>query len=104
MTEWGIARLHRTDGAKVVMLVDWFCKMQDGGSPEVEYGVVEFAEKNPSDADFIPFDDLTEQQVLAWVHQIVDKAAIESRLKAQIEAQKTPVLVSELPWQVPTGD
>jgi hypothetical protein len=46
----------------------------------------------------VPYANLTEQQVLAWVWEGVDKAATEAALAAQIEAQKNPVSASGTPW------
>jgi hypothetical protein len=46
-----------------------------------------------------PYEDLTQEQVLGWVWESVDKDAIEANLTAQIEAQKNPVSVTGVPWE-----
>jgi hypothetical protein len=46
----------------------------------------------------VPYDSLTEADVLAWVWTSVDKQAAEAALAAQIEAQKNPVQVAGVPW------
>jgi hypothetical protein len=48
--------------------------------------------------DFVPFDDLTEADVLAWVYESVDKDATEESLASQIEDQKAPQTVAGTPW------
>jgi hypothetical protein len=46
----------------------------------------------------VAYASLTEQQVLAWVWESVDKAATEAALAAQIDAQKNPVTAAGVPW------
>ena len=54
-----------------------------------------------SDPTFIPFDDLTEEQVKQWVLDTMGEeqvAALQANLNNQIEAQKHPVTATGLPW------
>ena len=53
---------------------------------------------DPTAEGFVPFDQLTEANVLEWVQGAVDVEAIESQLAAQIEQQKEPPIVTGLPW------
>jgi hypothetical protein len=46
----------------------------------------------------VPYDNLTEADVLAWVYESVDKDAIEAGLTAQIDEQKAPQTVAGVPW------
>jgi hypothetical protein len=48
--------------------------------------------------DFVPFESLTEADVLAWVYESVDKDATEASLASQIEDQKAPQTVAGTPW------
>ena len=47
---------------------------------------------------FVNYDTLTEETVLGWLWQKVDKEAVEAALTAQINAQKAPVSANGLPW------
>jgi hypothetical protein len=47
---------------------------------------------------FKPYDEVTEAEVLAWVHASVDKDATEAALAAKIEADKNPTSAAGTPW------
>jgi hypothetical protein len=52
----------------------------------------------PNPASFVPFDQLTQDEVLGWIWANgVDKAATEAAVEAQLELQKHPVTVSLAP-------
>ena len=61
------------------------------------YGTCGFS-PDPTSPDFVPYADLTEADVLAWVYESVDKDATEAALTANIEEQKNPVTETGLPW------
>lgn len=98
--KWGISQAKRTQDTKVVLVVEWFCEAKEGRFHEVQYGTVELDDKNPSSPDFIPFEQITEQQMLDWVFDKIDKNAVEEKMTHLINEQKTPSLVTELPWQI----
>jgi len=54
----------------------------------------------PNPASFVPYDQLTQNEVLGWIWANgVDKDATEAAVQQQIELQKHPVVVSPpLPW------
>ena len=54
----------------------------------------------PNPANFVPYDQLTQNEVLGWIWANgVDKAATEAAVAQQIYLQKNPVVVSPpLPW------
>ena len=54
----------------------------------------------PNPASFVPYDQLTQNEVLGWIWANgVDKAATEAAVQQQIYLQKNPVVVSPpLPW------
>lgn len=62
------------------------------------YGYADF--NSPSPEDFVAFESLTEEQVLAWVWANgVNKEETEESLAEAIEAQKNPpVVVLPNPW------
>ena len=62
------------------------------------YGACSFT-PDPSAADFVAYDSLTEADCLQWCWDNgVDKDATEASLTANIEAQKNPVSGSGVPW------
>ena len=54
----------------------------------------------PNPASFVPYNQLTQNEVLGWIWANgVDKAATEAAVQQQIYVQKNPVVVSPpLPW------
>ena len=61
------------------------------------YGAVNVAQPNPQ--NFIPYEDVTEQEVIAWLEQILPIEAMQSSLEANIALQINPVEVTlPLPW------
>jgi len=61
------------------------------------YGTVGFTPDADADG-FIAYDDLTEADVLGWVHEEVNQAETEAALAADIAGQKTPVTTDGVPW------
>jgi hypothetical protein len=46
----------------------------------------------------VPFDQLTEADVLSWVYTQIDKDAIETDVQARLEAKLNPTVVAGVPW------
>jgi hypothetical protein len=65
------------------------------------YGAVNVSQPNPQ--NFIPYEDVTEEEVINWLEQVLPVAAMQSGLEANINLQINPVEVTlPLPWmQVP---
>lgn len=56
--------------------------------------------KAPKGAAFVAYEDVTEAQVLEWCFNSgLDKTACEAIVQAQIDAMRTPALVSGTPWE-----
>lgn len=94
---WTIAQLehHTADGG--VIVAHWRVNAVDGDHSASAYGTASFT-PDPSSPDFIPYDNLTEADVLGWVYNQVDKVAIEDSLTGKIEADKNPTTATGLPW------
>ena len=105
MTTWTIATLERDlqpadmDGAVVV--AHWRASASETVGEDTfsasSYGTVGFT-PDPTDPDYVPYADLTEEVVLGWVWESVDKDATEAALAAKIEAEKNPTSGSGVPW------
>lgn len=98
MITWKLAQVKRTQSTNVVVIVEWCCEAKDEGFHEVMYGQTQLDDTDPTSPDFILFENLTEQQLLDWVFSKIDKAGIEQKLTAIIEDQKSPELISGMPW------
>jgi hypothetical protein len=97
MTTWTIAQLERNTSDGGVVVAHWRVTATDGDYSASAYGTAGFT-PDPTAPDFVPFDDLTEADVLAWVYESVDKDATEESLASQIEDQKAPQTVAGTPW------
>jgi len=97
MATWTIATLERELADGGVTVAHWRCTDVDGDFSASSYGTVGFT-PDPTASDYIAYDSLTEANVLAWVHESVDKDATEAALTAKIEADKNPTSGSGVPW------
>lgn len=81
----------------VVVTVFWRCNGEQDGFNGTAYGSC--AVPAPS-ADFTPYSDLTQEQVLGWIWANgVDKDATEAAVQQQIDNQINPPIVQlPLPW------
>ena len=96
-TTWSIGQLDRNAANGGVTVAHWNVTAVDGDYSSSAYGTVGFT-PDASAPGFVPYANLTEAEVLAWVWGSVDKAAAEASLEAQIEAQKNPVTLNGVPW------
>ena len=97
MATWTIATLERNTADGGVVVAHWRVTEQDGDYTASAYGTCGFT-PDASAEGFVPFEQLTEADVLAWVYASVDKDATEAALVADIEQQKAPVTATGLPW------
>ena len=102
MATWTISLTEYTNDAdKGVVTVHWRVTAEETVGEETytasAYGTCGFT-PDASSPDFVPYDQLTEANVLAWVWSSMDKDATEAALAAKIEEQKAPATVSGLPW------
>ena len=97
MATWTIGTLERELADGGVTVAHWRCTDVDGDFSASSYGTVGFT-PDPTASDYIAYDSLTEANVLAWVHESVDKDATEAALTAKIEADKNPTSGSGVPW------
>jgi hypothetical protein len=98
MITWTISQLdrHADDGG--VIVAHWQATSVDGEYSASIYGTASFS-PDPDAPGFIPYDELTEDEVLGWVwNDGVDKDATEAALDAQIEALINPTTLTGVPW------
>ena len=69
-TQWSIGDMMRKDSDGGVFLVYWSLTAQSDGSPSysAQEGGKLRCNPDPSASDYIPYADLTENDVLGWVY------------------------------------
>ena len=97
MATWTIANLERNTADGGVTVAHWRATMQDGDYSASAYGTCSFTPDASADG-FVPYENLTEEQVIVWVWGQVDKIATEAALAAKIDAEKNPTTEAGLPW------
>lgn len=95
---WRIGQLDRNAANGGVTTAHWNVTVVSDEHSASFFGMTGFT-PDPDAPNFVPYADLTEGNVLGWVWGSVDKASIEAKLKAQIEAEKTPVTLIGVPWK-----
>jgi hypothetical protein len=99
---WSISQLdckpQELNEQNYVIVAHWQCVGNDGNYASSVYNTCSFSVEEK--ADFVPYQDLTEQMVLGWIWASgVDKAATEAAVEQMIENQINPPVVSPpLPW------
>ena len=99
MTTWTISILERELSDGGVVVAHWRATAVDGDFSASSYGTCGFT-PDPSSADWVAYDSITEEMALGWCWAELDKDAIEASLSANIEAQKNPTQASGVPWQI----
>jgi len=90
---WNISQLDRQTSDDFVTTAHWQAVATDGDYSASVYSTCSW-EGEPT----VAYESLTQDDVLAWVWQSVDKEAVEAALEAQIADQKAPKIARGLPW------
>ena len=94
---WTIANLERNTADGGVTVAHWRCEGVDGETTASSYGTTSWT-PDASASDFIAFDSLTQDAVLAWVWNTVVKADVETAIADKINAELNPTTTAGLPW------
>jgi hypothetical protein len=94
---WTIAELERNTADGGVTVAHWRCEGVDGEATASSYGTTSWT-PDASASDFIAFDSLTQDAVLAWVWNTVVRADIEQAIADKINAELNPTTTAGLPW------
>ena len=96
--EWCQTTPDSADPAKAVLQTGWRANATDESYNATIYSTCTLPPADP--ASFIPYSQLTQDEVLGWIWANgVDKDATEAALAQQIENQKNPpVIQPPLPW------
>jgi hypothetical protein len=104
-TVWDIVNMERhlpdgetcPDGA--IYTVHWTASLEEDGETAGAYGSIGLGEPNPS--SFVPFNQLTKEEVVGWVLSAlgVDQVvSIEEALYNQIQQRLHPTSATGVPW------
>lgn len=84
-----------------VVTSHWTLTATDGTYTGSAYGTASF-EVDPAKSNYVPYADLTLDQVIAWTQDALGEeqvASYEANVASQIEAQINPTIVTPpLPW------
>ena len=92
---WSVVQMDRQVADGFVTTVHYTVSAVDGEFTASTYGTVGFTKE---EMDYVPFEELTPEQVIGWVKDSLGQETVEEALATQIEAQKNPVSESGLPW------
>ena len=98
---WSIVQLQRHTSDGLVITAHWQAVKESDGKRARVYGSIGLPMKDPSDPSFIPFDELTEEVVLSWVHAALGDEQVktyEASLDAQLDALINPPILKGMPW------
>jgi hypothetical protein len=94
-TTWTITQCDRLTADNFITTAHWTATATDGDYTASIYSTCSWADGSPT----IPYSDVTESEVLAWVWDSgVSKDATEAALAQNIELQKNPVTATGTPW------
>lgn len=107
MVDWKVQNMIRHADNGGVVIVYWKASIAEDYTvgdnthhinPQ-ETGQAQFT-PDPTADGFIPFDSLTEADVLAWVYTVVNKDNIEAQLQNRLDAKKESIskFVGGMPW------
>lgn len=95
---WKIIEMERNTADGGVVVAHWDCTgVDENGIAGRVYGAASFT-PDATDPNFVAFEDLTEEDVLAWVHAAEDKEAKEEAIANEIAAKVNPVVSKGMPW------
>ena len=94
MITWTISTLERETSNGFVTVAHWQATAVDGDYTASIYSTCSWADGTPT----VPYADLTQETVLGWVWESIDKESTEASLAAQIALLKNPVKATGTPW------
>ena len=109
-TTWSINKMIHKDSDGGVITVYWSCNAQnDSGDESASAGDKLYLQPDPSDPSYIPYADLTENDVLNWVYDSLvegeetpaeakDRVAAELVLKVDAQIARNSTESEGLPW------
>jgi hypothetical protein len=91
-----INQLNREASTGIITTVHWSASKTSGEHTASSYGSVGLTASDT----VIPFADVTEANVLAWLGTALDLTEMEAALDAQLAALAAPAVLDGMPWSV----
>ena len=107
-TKWLVSQLDTApseDGlSDVVKVVHWRYQAEQVDGDKTwfaeTYGTASVGQPNPQ--NFVPYEDVTEAEVVSWLNEVLPVDAMQASLEANIALQINPTEVTlPLPWSQP---
>jgi len=89
-----INQLNREAATGIITTVHWSASKTSGEHTASSYGSVGLTAGDT----VIPFADVTEANVLAWLGTALDLTEMEAALDAQLAALAAPAVLDGMPW------
>lgn len=93
----GIIGLERVEQNGRVVKVYWQASDSNGVAYAFESGTVVLQETNPSDPQFVLFENLTEKLVLEWIKPYLNLPKIKESLNQKMRDFNAPKLIAGVP-------
>jgi hypothetical protein len=90
---WTVNPMERNLSNNFVTVAHWQCVGTDGEFSDSVYSTASWTGEPAT-----PYESLTQDVVLGWIWESVDKDATEAAVQAKIDAQKNPVTAQGVPW------
>ena len=79
----------------MVTAINWVCTGTDGLVTSSSSGTVQLGSPNP--AEFVPYDQITQEMAFNWVSQSISVSGVESAIAAQIKQISAPQIQPQNP-------
>lgn len=104
-TNWNIIQLKRNPNNGLVFEVIYIMNFELDGETDRKVSVLGL-EGNVNSPNFIPFENLTQQNVLDWIQTTLGEATItqieaevKERLEERIDRKNNPEFLTGKPWE-----
>ena len=94
---WEIKNIERGQD-DYVTISHWSVTGDDGTNSISAYGTVNFNQE--PEEEIIPADGLSEELVLGWTFEKLNKEEVEAAVQAKLDELANPPLISGLPWAI----
>ena len=89
-----INQLNRESATGIITTVHWSASKTSGEHTASSYGSVGLTTGDT----IIPFEEVTEANVQAWLATALDLTAMEASLDTQLAALAAPAVLNGMPW------
>lgn len=101
--QWAIVNMQRVIDDGFVIIADWTCTASQDNLSSYVYGQQAFP-YDPAQPGFIPYDQLTEADVIGWVQTAMGPeqvAGYEANAQGALDKLLHPTTASGTPWTQP---